>query len=56
MIKGRQPGSNITIMNTLFWRAIDDSGKMRDCLSIIYKDCDTGKTDETLCGSYKCSN
>lgn len=42
MIKGRQPGSNITIMNTIFWRAIDDSGKMRDCLSIIYKDCDTG--------------
>lgn len=21
-----------------------------------YKDCDTGKTDETLCGSYKCCN
>lgn len=42
MIKGHQPGSNITIMNTLFWRGIDNSGKMRDYLSLIYKDYDTG--------------
>ena len=42
MIKGRQPGSNITIMNTIFWRAMDDSNKLHDCLSIVYKDCDTG--------------
>ena len=42
MIKCRQPGDNITIMNTLFWRAVDDGGKLRDCLSIVYKDCDTG--------------
>lgn len=42
MIKGRQSGSNITIMNTLFWRGIDSGNKMRDYLSLIYKDYDTG--------------
>ena len=42
MIKGRQPGDNITIMNTLFWRGIDQDGNYTDFLDIIYKDCDTG--------------
>lgn len=41
MIKGRQPGSNITIMNTLFWRGVDGN-KLRDYLSLVYKDYDTG--------------
>ena len=42
MIKGRQPGSNITIMNTLFWRGVDSNNKLRDYLSLVYKDYDTG--------------
>ena len=42
MIKGRQPGDNITIMNTLFWKVIDNGNKFHDYLSLVYKDCDTG--------------
>lgn len=42
MIRGRQPGDNITIMNTLFWRGMNNDGDYTDFLDIIYKDCDTG--------------
>lgn len=42
IIKGRKPGSNITIMNTLFWRGPDEEGKFREYLTMIYKDLDTG--------------
>lgn len=43
MIKARQPGDNITIMNTLFRRGPDPlDGKFKEYLTVIYKDCDTG--------------
>lgn len=42
IIKGRKPGSNITIMNTLSWRGTDEKGKFNEYLTIIYKDLDTG--------------
>lgn len=42
MIRGRQPGDNITIMNTLFWRGMNNDGDYTDFLDVIYKDCDTG--------------
>lgn len=42
MIRGRQPGDNITIMNTLFWRGMNNDGDYIDFLDVIYKDCDTG--------------
>lgn len=36
-------GSNITMMNTLFYRALDSSdNKFKDYLTLIYKDLDTG--------------
>ena len=42
IIKGRKPGSNITIMNTLSWRGTDEKGKFNEYLTIVYKDLDTG--------------
>ena len=42
IIKGRKPDSNITIMNTLFWRGTDIDGKFKEFLTLIYKDLDTG--------------
>lgn len=43
MIKGRKPGDNITLMNTMFKRAPDPTdGKFKDFLTLIYKDYDTG--------------
>ena len=42
IIKGRKPGSNITIMNTLYWRGTDEKGKFNEYLTIVYKDLDTG--------------
>ena len=43
MIKGRNPGDNITLMNTLFRRSTDPKdGKFKDFLTIVYKDLDTG--------------
>lgn len=42
MIKGRNPGDNITIMNTMFRRMVDPrDDKFKDVLTIVYKDCDT---------------
>lgn len=43
MIKGRNSGDNITIMNTMFRRGVDpEDNKYKDYLTLIYKDCDTG--------------
>ena len=42
IIKGRKPGSNITIMNPLSWRGTDEKGKFNEYLTIVYKDLDTG--------------
>ena len=43
MIKGREPGSNITIMNTMFYRRTDpNDNKYKEYLTLVYKDCDTG--------------
>lgn len=43
MIKGRNPGDNITIMNTMFRRGQDPKdNKFKDFLTLVYKDCDTG--------------
>lgn len=43
MIKGRNPGDNITLMNTMFRRGIDPKDdKFKDFLTIVYKDLDTG--------------
>ena len=42
MIKGRNPGDNITIMNTMFRRMVDPrDDKFKEILTIVYKDCDT---------------
>ena len=39
MITGRQPGADITLVNTLFWRAPKtEDGKINDYLTIVYKD------------------
>ena len=39
MIKGREPGDNITLMNTMFKRAPDPTdGKFKDFLTLVYKD------------------
>lgn len=43
MIKGRQQGDNITIMNTMFKRGTDPrDNKFKEILTLVYKDCDTG--------------
>ena len=43
MIRGRKPGANITLMNTLFWRNLDpEKNKLNEYLTLVYKDCDTG--------------
>lgn len=43
MIKGRKPGDNITIMNTMFSRGKNHTdGKYREILTVVYKDCDSG--------------
>jgi len=43
MIKGRQPGDNITLMNTMFFRRMDPKDeKFKEFLALIYKDADTG--------------
>lgn len=43
MIKNRKPNDNITIMNTLFCRGVDDSDNtFKEFLTIVYKDCDSG--------------
>lgn len=42
MIKGRNPGDNITIMNTMFRKIVNpENNKFKDVLTIVYKDCDT---------------
>lgn len=42
MIKGRNPGANITIMNTMFRKIVNpENNKFKDVLTIVYKDCDT---------------
>lgn len=44
MIKGRNPGDNITLINTMFYRRADPKdSKFKEYLSLIYKDCDTGQ-------------
>ena len=44
MIKGRNPGDNIAIMNTMFKRGQDPNDlKFHDYFTIVYKDCDTGQ-------------
>ena len=44
MIKGRNPNDNITLMNTIFRRGVDESdGKFKEFLTIVYKDLDTGQ-------------
>lgn len=44
MIKGRNIGDNITIMNTMFRKIKKpESEKFLDVMTIIYKDCDTGQ-------------
>lgn len=43
MIKGRKPGDNITLMNTMFRRGYDpNDDKFKEFLTIVYKDCDSG--------------
>ena len=43
MIKSRQPGDNITLMNTMFFRVPDPANnKLIDNLAIVYKDLDSG--------------
>ena len=43
MIKGRNPGDNITLIDVMFRRSVDPSdNKLKDFLTIVYKDCDTG--------------
>lgn len=42
MIKGRDPGDNITLMNTMFRRGQGPDGKFHEFLTIVYKDYDTG--------------
>lgn len=43
MIKGRNPGDDIVIMNTMFNRGKDEEGKFKECLDIIYKDNKSGQ-------------
>ena len=44
MIPGRQPGDNITLLNTIFWYAQDENSKKHDqVLDIIYKDLDSNQ-------------
>ena len=48
MIKGRKPGDNITLMNTIYFRKVSigdgyfPKKNYNDCIALIYKDCDTG--------------
>lgn len=43
LIKGRNSGANITLLDTIFQRLKDpNTGSFREVLTIIYKDCDTG--------------
>lgn len=44
MIPGRQPGDNITLLNTIFWYAQDQNSKKHNqVLDIIYKDLDSNQ-------------
>lgn len=43
MIKGRNPGDDIVIMNTMFNRGKDNEGKYKECLDIVYKDNKSGQ-------------
>lgn len=43
MIKGHNPGDNITLMNTMFKRGLDTEGDFHEYLTIVYKDCDSGQ-------------
>ena len=43
MITGHQPGDNITIMNTMFYRRTDPNDqKYKEYLTLVYKDCNSG--------------
>ena len=43
IIKGRKPGDNITLINTMYLKKKDPSNnKWKDCMTIVYKDNDTG--------------
>jgi len=43
MIKGRNPGDNITLMNTMFVQGTDPSdGKFHQTMTLVYKDLDSG--------------
>ena len=43
MIKGRNPGSNITLMNNMFIQRIDPTdGKFHQYMTLVYKDLDSG--------------
>ena len=43
MIKGRNPGDNITLMNTMFIQGVDQSdGKFHQTMTLVYKDLDSG--------------
>lgn len=42
LIKGRKPGDDITILNTMYLRYKDEHDKWKDCMLIIYRDNETG--------------
>lgn len=48
MLKTYKPGSNVTLMNTLFFRRKEEK-EFKEYLTLVYKDCDTGlKYQETI--------
>ena len=55
MIRGRNPGDNISIMNTLFRRGKDEAGNFREFLYLVYKDCDSQQkfVEEIIDPDYK---
>lgn len=55
LIKGRKPGENITILNTMYLRYKDERDKWKDCMIVIYRDNDTGRKfkEEILAPTYE---
>lgn len=44
LIKGRKPGDNITLLNTISRRGTNpENNKYAEFLTLVYKDCDTGQ-------------